>query len=232
MSKIKGLLLLGSALAVLSIVLNIMGGTTQVRASGSAPVTVVNTPLPVTAVQSGAWNVSVSNTPGVNIANTPGVNIANTPTVALSPGASVRDADNPARHPFQTGAVVQLAPGAAEATTGFPVPAGKEFVIENVSGFGEIPIGESLTNVSVCTATRGITPPNQSPPEICHFFVPTVTGSYNGTVNNNVVSAQTRLYSDGCDFSACQVRVQANRNGTSGSGDFHFSISGYLVDIP
>jgi hypothetical protein len=232
MRKMKNLLLVGSVLLVLGIVLNIMGGTSQLSASGSAPVTVVNTPLPVTAAQSGAWNVGISNTPGVNVANTPNVNIANTPTVALAPGVSIRDADNPARHAFQIAVAVQLAPGLAEATAGFPVPGGKELVIENVSGFGEIPIGESLTNVSVCTAVRGITPPNQGPPEICHFFVPTVTGSYNGTVNNNVVSAQPRLYSDGCDFSNCQVRVQANRNGTSGSGDFHFSISGYLADIP
>ena len=85
MRKMKNLPLVGSVLLVLGIVLNITGGTSQLSASGSAPVTVVNTPLPVTTAQSGAWNVGISNTPGVNVANTPDVNIANTPTVALAP---------------------------------------------------------------------------------------------------------------------------------------------------
>ncbi len=49
MRKMKNLPLVGSVLLVLGIVLNIMGGTSQLSASGSAPVTVVNTPLPVTA---------------------------------------------------------------------------------------------------------------------------------------------------------------------------------------
>ena len=216
------------SLLALSVMIAIIAGVnaTPTQASGSAPVTVVNTPLPVTgnvtAAQSGPWNV--------NIDNTPGVNIANMPAVSLAPGASIRDADNPARQPFQIALLVQLDPGVAVADNLFPVPDGKRLVIEYVSGFGEIPIGQSLTNVSVSTSVRGDTPPNQSPPVVSHFFVPTVTGSYNGTVNNNVISAQTRFYSDGCN--GCYVQVQANRNGTNGSADFHFSIAGYLVDIP
>ena len=223
MGKYTNLVLAGFSVALLVVTWNLVVGNTTVRAAGSAPVMVTNTPLPVTAAQSGTWNV--------NLSNTPAVNISNTPTVALSAGTSLRDADNPARQPFQANSTVQLAPGADTATNFVPISGSKELVIEYVSGFGEIPIGESLTNVSVCTSQRGSTPPNQSPPEVCHFFIPTVTGSYNGTVNNNVISAQTRIYGDACDF-PCFVRVQANRNGTNGSGDFHFSISGYFVDVP
>ncbi len=54
-------------------------------ASSGAPVTVINTPLPIspTGTQTVAGTVSISGTPGVNVMNTPNVNVANSPSVSL-----------------------------------------------------------------------------------------------------------------------------------------------------
>jgi glycosyltransferase involved in cell wall biosynthesis len=60
MRKMKNLLLVGSVLLVLGIVLNIMGGTSQVSASGSAPVTVVNGVLTVEVLTEGVHSGDAS----------------------------------------------------------------------------------------------------------------------------------------------------------------------------
>ena len=55
-------------------------------ASGSAPVSVVNVPLPVQGTVSvgNTPSVHVTNTPSVTVGNTPNVNVANTPSVTIS----------------------------------------------------------------------------------------------------------------------------------------------------
>lgn len=82
---------------------------TPSHSSGSAPVTVVNTPLPVQgtigvnnlpAVQSVSGTVSVGNTPNVNVANTPAVSVTNTPSVTVSGTASVSNAVDQGNNPI------------------------------------------------------------------------------------------------------------------------------------
>jgi len=131
----------------------------------------------------------------------------------------------PTAQPFQCYSPVTIAPGESYHINDIDidVPAGKAVVIEYVSGYGEIPVGQKLTNVSVYTWQ--LPQPGQDY-EVPHFFIPTFTGNYGGTVDNYVVSARTHLY-----HSTERIRVQANRNGTHHTAGFNFALSGYLVDI-
>ena len=130
--------------------------------------------------------------------------------------------------PFQCYSPVTIAPGESNHTNyiDIDIPAGKALVIEYVSGFGEIPVGQKLTNVSVVTYQL----PQPADPaqlyEVPHFFIATFTGNYNGTVDNYVVGAPTRLYHSGE-----RILVQANRNSTQGKATFNFALSGNFVDI-
>src|SRR5689334_12852563 len=60
-------------------------GSTTASVSGSAPVTVLNTPLPVAgsvaASQSGGWAVDVNTLPSVTVGSLPDVNVASLPPV-------------------------------------------------------------------------------------------------------------------------------------------------------
>jgi hypothetical protein len=212
----QSVLLVGVILAAI-FVLTDAPTSRAVAAPGSAPVIVTNTPLPVSAAQDGAWSVSVSGTPNVNIANTP--------SVTLAAGTSVRDFDNPAKQPVQFYKSIALAAGEDYKIGYIEVgqlidAAGKMLVIENVSGWGLLPINQKFTNISVYTYQPG---GNRVP----HFFVPTFTGNYNGTTDNYNISSPTRLY-DCCETA---LWVQANRNAGSGTASFNFAISGHLVDL-
>jgi hypothetical protein len=96
-----------------------------------------------------------------------------------------------------------------------------------VSGFGELPVGQKLTNVSVYTYQL----PQPGDPaqlyEVPHFFIPMFTGNYQGTADNYAVGACTRLYHLGE-----RILVQANRNSSQGKATFNFALSGCFVDIP
>jgi hypothetical protein len=108
------------------------------KADGSAPVTVVNTPLPVngtvsasisgnvnatitnasvpvSAAQTGLWNVGITGTPSVNIASLPALN------------------DGNALNPYRTNCTESDNLGGFVCDLG-TVPSGKELVIEEVTG--------------------------------------------------------------------------------------------------
>jgi hypothetical protein len=125
--------------------------------------------------------------------------------------------------PFQVYSPVTIDVGESYHINDIDVPDGKTVVIEYVSGYGEIPVGQKLTNVSVYTWQS---PQRGQAYQLPHFFIPTFTGNYGGTVDNYVVSAHTRLY-----HSTESIRVQANRNGTHGKASFNFALSGYLMDM-
>ncbi len=73
MKHIYNILVLALGCGLLTAVLSIFSSK-PVVAGGAAPVSVVNTPLPVqgtvNAAQSGAWNVGIAGTPTVNVGNT------------------------------------------------------------------------------------------------------------------------------------------------------------------
>jgi hypothetical protein len=70
MSRINKLFVLALSFALVAAALALVPSNRISAAPSGAPVTVVNTPLPVTAAQSGVWNVGVIGTPGVNVSNT------------------------------------------------------------------------------------------------------------------------------------------------------------------
>src|SRR5262245_25637173 len=123
---------------------------TPVEAAGSAPVTIVNSPLPVTlsgtgsitgnvtAAQGGDWSVGVTSLPAVQLApgTTVGITASNTTT---SPIFS-KDVDEPAK----TAYVVFLCASTESSCDGASVPVGTRYVIEQVSGSCNVGSGSSL----------------------------------------------------------------------------------------
>ena len=105
---------------------------------GSAPVTVVNTPLPVSlvgtgsiagtvnAAQSGAWNVGVTTLPAVQLAAGTTVGITGGLSNTAAAPIFVRDVDEPGRNAYFA-AVCQ---STETPCGGVTVPAGYRYVIE------------------------------------------------------------------------------------------------------
>jgi len=118
------------------------------QAAGSAPVTVVNTPLPVSlegtgniagtvaATQSGAWNVGVTSLPAVQLAAGATVGISgfsNTAATALF----TSDIDAAARAAFAVALCSDIGDGTCAGVYQEPntttLPVGQRFVIEQIS---------------------------------------------------------------------------------------------------
>lgn len=208
--------------------------TTTSSPTQTVSVNVVNTP-----------NVSVTNTPNVNIANTPSVSLSGTPTVNLATGTSVgisgtpnvaisgtpsvniannlisvRDVDNPSRHPFQTQSgplYFNDSPGVSFNVT---VPANKRLVIEQVSVIATLVFSASQKAlVSVSTQDSFL------------YFAPQDIGNAFGSVGFHqflVTSLQMHVYS------SSGVTIDVLRWDSSGGGfdSAQISLSGYLVDMP
>jgi hypothetical protein len=149
MSPLKKILSLSVGLVVLGtllIVINTGTGSAQnVHLNDAAaaptipaiPVTVANTPLPVT----GTVTANISGTPTVNanINGTPNVN-----ATIVNPSSSpllVRDVDA-GRSPFEIRLTFNIDDGSAVNQTQFDVPSGKRLVIEHVSARVQGPAGQ------------------------------------------------------------------------------------------
>jgi hypothetical protein len=204
------------------------------------PVTVTNTPLPVSLQGSAtvSGNVNVANTPDVNVANQPTVNLASgttvgingTPTVNLGSGATVgidpsangvRDVDNPARHAFQQRVSVDAPQTGVFSEGSFQVPSGKRLVIEFISA--------------------DVAAPGGPPPLV---FIQAIGGGGKSVVNIPLGQADasdpsqtvwtgntfTRLYADGGTYVG--VLLGSASNAPAGDINMVASISGYLVDMP
>jgi hypothetical protein len=186
--------------------------------AGTVPVTVTNTPLPVTG------SVAISNSPTVAIGNTPNVNIVNSPIVGLSSNASVhlnnttplliQDSDNPARQPFQGTATWTITDGfVGVCQTVLTVPQNKKAVIEFVSAFIIVPGGQTVNRVQFID--------RQLTGDITHELHPLSNG---GSLFN--VEQQLRVYAD----SNSLINVCPFRDQTAGAGSVLATVSGYLVN--
>ncbi len=154
-------------------------------AAGSAPVTVMNTPLPVQgtvgATQSGPWNVGITGGT-VNVANS-----ASSPVFA-------RDVDNAARQPFQKNLCIPISGAFLPFCSGIPdsfvVPDGKRLVIEQVAGDCLQQSGTQVVEISLRTQVGSdLVPyafPLQPPPT---FSAP--SGLYATSLNHLI-----RIYAD------------------------------------
>jgi hypothetical protein len=173
------------------------------RGAGTAPVTVMNTPLPVQlagsvtgivqAVQSGSW------------------------TVGLNPDTALwtRDLDNPARQPFHF-------------TGSFTVPEGKTYVVEHYSGeCTGVDAVASLTSVRLIVVYDGIAARDYAVPHLLDS-----NGSLNGrAVNIWAGSGNTRLYAPGGAYIEVATGINYNASG-GGRGSCTTEATGYVIDVP
>ena len=138
--------------------LAIIGALMPQQAAADKPATDVSIvsplPLPVSAQQSGAWNVNVLGTPTFNL-STPGNALA------------VRNIDEPGRTPYQSH-VRNAFPGGLITVFFSGVPAGKRLVMEHFSYFAAAPscsrisfdsqgfLGEDTTSTWLLPSTIGV----------------------------------------------------------------------------
>lgn len=172
----------------------------------SQPVTVTNTdPVPVTG--------------SVGVIGTPNVNVTNTPSVTVNGTATVRNADDPARHAFAAFREYDVQPGSADQTFFVAtVPAGKRLVIETVETGTNVPTGQSVifnVNTSLNSAT------------ITHLIAVAAQGSFESIGDTWVGTHAVRWYADpGTD-----VTVRFRRSSSADKAFIGVTVSGYLVDL-
>jgi len=191
--------------------------------SGSAPVMVINTPLPVQGA------VSVNNFPSsqpvsgtVNVGNFPSVlpvSFSNTSSAPLF----TRDADNPAHNHFVHFFSCTTPLPETLCDDVFTLPSNRELVIETVTVFANLPSGERPT-VSL----------NYSIPTPGGFALGTVwlPLTFEGTFPRNfippdvyAVTQPMRVYVDGGQI----LTFSASESGTTGGAIFNAEVTGYLV---
>jgi hypothetical protein len=187
-------------------VVNLPSEAVPVAVQGAPTVTVVNSPT-VKAQQNGAWNVSIDGTPTVQIGNGVG-----------SP-VQVRDVDRPTAQPFQKNVDIALAPGENSKAVAVPVPAGKIFVIEQISGFGNGVPGEQV-DFSILTRV-----PGDATYQFHYLLTTRDAEQFPGNVLYRM-NEKVRVYSGDVPFPLMRVdRFPANA-----SISFKFTVAGYLVN--
>lgn len=164
----------------------------------STPVSVVNTPLPVTGTLGVSGNVGINGT----------VRVSNPGTTTPVP-LVVSDTSSPGRTPFQT-----LITRTTVGFTSFDVPSDKRFVVEFVSGRCTSPQALTVAAAEVFTqvGSSGALP---------HDFVPQLV--FAGLSNAYTFSQQTRIYADG----GTTVYLTIDSAGT-GVAECSATLSGYL----
>jgi hypothetical protein len=134
-----------------------------------------------------------------------------------------RDADNPARHPFQATLCVSFGVSCGSTPSTAAVPETKRLVIEYVSGQCPpagtgLPTGLSVTGALLSTVAGGVA--------ATHLFA-IVPGVSIGGPNGFVVAQTTRLYADpGTDI---ELDVDVGGLGIDGSIRCTLAVSGYLI---
>lgn len=195
-----------------------------------APVTVQNTPLPVTVTN--APSVSVANVADVKVTNTPTVNVGAMPAVGLAEGATVKVGNDvfgpvPTRdassvHVIQRHGFVTLPAGTIGGSSADPlyvVPAGWRLVIEYFSCVkaSSLLAGDYMSCGIVVEADT---------------FTAAVwagsAGPYNAPVGPGTVAGPVKLFFD----SGRQVRAAVSRFDGSLQADYAVTFAGHLVAPP
>src|SRR5262249_968687 len=139
------------------------------------------------------------------------VNVVNTPTV--------KDADNPARQPFQqeTYGLFVTDGNYYASQTICTVSANKRLVIEYVSGYLGLPTGQ-IARLWLQNTVNNVT--------ASHYMAVNANGAPNNASVEFLVGQPLRLYADpGTD-----VVVFFSRNDAVGTGSANVTLSGYLIN--
>jgi hypothetical protein len=216
--------------------------TGNVALSGTASVNVANQPTvslaPGTSVGvQGTVNANVTNTPNVNITGlpavqlaagasvgingTPNVNIANQPTVSIASGAGVGVRNEDALQPVSVNAVGTFTNSSPINLDVFTVPAGKRFVLEDISGEADMTSGQRIGELVL----RG----SSSRHEV-YAGPPVFIGTQFGPSGSDVFefARLARAYFEpGEDVTATAFEL-----GSVSNGQVAIDVHGYLVDLP
>jgi hypothetical protein len=139
------------------------------------------------------------------------------PGEAAKTPKSVRDADNPARQPFNQQFTISLQDGEyGKASDSFQVPAGKRLVIEFVSVSVQLPTGQG---------------PGAS---FAGIDIPLVKGLYSVFSTDFFTGNQLmRLYIEpGASIAGSLFRSANGSYATSGAAACSIAVSGYYVNLP
>jgi hypothetical protein len=198
-------------------------------ASGSAPVSVVNVPLPVQGTVSvgNTPNVHVTNTPVVTVGNSPSVNVANTPSVTISNGSlpvtnPLDTFSNPVpllvstdAQPYESSCAISNTQDFIASCSFDPVTTGKRLVIREFSALTFTSLGTSVHQLYLQVGWKGgITQ---------HYFpvFPMGSDTFNTTA---AVHDETTIYAESSSNPTCVV-VDTAQN----SWEANCSITGYLI---
>ena len=170
----------------------------------------------------GNVKVHEQGTANVNVTNTllP-VHEQGTAAVREQGTVTVRVADAPGEQPFAGGhseAVVTIADGSFFGSDAFTVPSGKRLVIQSVSGFTALPLGQVPQLIALRTSSGGVAGR--------HDLNAEKRATYSG-LDWWVFSQQVSMYADGGSI----VSFVVNRfPDNSGPGEFTWWVTGYLIN--
>lgn len=176
----------------------------------------------VDARQSGEWNVGINPTKNT-------VQLANTTSNPLP----VKVVESGARRPFQTRISLNVESGGGLASGFLQIPAGKRFVIENVSAIARTPVGLRM-DINYFTYFDddfdGIADINDI---TFHRFVLTEQGTFNNqataTANHKVLVFAEEQIGQG----HYQIGVRVTLSGpNTAHAQGQITFSGYLEDLP
>lgn len=185
-------------------VINTTAEPIPVVAQGTTNVAVQNTPT-VNAKQSGVWNVGIAGTPTVEVGN-----------AAANP-VFVRDVNDKPQTPYQAEVEVNLAENQGGGNGFITVPAGKIFVVEQVSAIGFAPTGQIL---QFSVGTRIL------PDSIRREHYLQTTKEENDALTNKFTASQmVKIYAY-----VASVSVRVTRNLANDTAVGRFTVSGYFVD--
>jgi hypothetical protein len=218
-----------------------IGGTANVNVTNTPNVSVANQPTvglaPGTNVGvNGTVNANVTNSPNVNVTGLPAVqlapgtsvgingmpsvNLANQPTVNIAPGTVVGVRSEDALRPVSVNAAGTFTNSSPIIFDVFTVPAGKRFVLEDISGEADVTAGQRIGEVIL----RGSSSRNE-----VYAGPPVFIGTQFGPGGRDVFEfgRLARAYFEpGEDVTATAFEL-----GTVSNGQVAIDVHGYLVDV-
>jgi hypothetical protein len=193
-------------------------------ASGSAPVSVTNVPLPVQGTVSvgNTPNVHVTNTPVVTVGNSPSVNVSNTTLPVTNPLDSF---SNPVpllvstdAQPYESSCVISGTQDFVQSCSFDAVPTGKRLVIREFSAVTFTSLGTSVHQLFLQVGWKG---------GLLQHYFPLFSLGSDAFNTSAAVHTETTIYAESSSLPTCVV-VDTAQN----SWEANCSITGYLIPVP